>query len=366
MKSKPKSNRAASGRKKHRSGWKIALTVLAGLLLVVAVGGGMFIKSKLNKINYVDGSLPKEENTSSVQQPADPGAPADPDPESSADEGLWQGEEEIDISGLNLVESSRIPSGSIYTDKNILNILLLGTDYPFNKNDPGRADAILILSLDFRDNSARLVSMERGMGMPMLSGKFAGQWDWFTHLHHFGGANMMLESIRYCFKLDVDRFAQVNFDSFKSVVDALGGIDIEMTEVEANRLGLRTGWNHLDGAAALSYARLRSVDSDWVRITRQRRVIQACVDQIKGADLATLNQLADVILPMISTNFTQMEILSLMTKAPKFMGVQFEQMTIPAPGTYGGMTVRGGKGAFAADFEENSRILREFLYGDGE
>ena len=135
-----------------------------------------------------------------------------------------------------------------------------------------------------------------------------------------------------------------------------------LTDAEAARLKLKTGWNHLNGAEALSYARLRSIDSDWVRITRQRRVIQACMDRIKGSDLATLNKLADAALPMISTNFTQTELLSLMTKAPKFLGVKFNQMTIPVDGSYGGMMVMGGRGAFAPDFEKNSQILKEFIY----
>ena len=333
--------------------WKTVLLVLLTVVLLALAGGASYVLSKLHKIHYDDGSL----------TPAD--TEVHTDTEVHADAENWQAEDDlVDISGLEMVDVNPVPpAGEITQEDQVFNILLLGTDYPYNSNDPGRADAIMILSLDFRDNSARLVSLERGMGMPILSGPYAGQWDWYTHLYHYGGAGMMLESLRYCFKIDVDRYAQVDFEAFKGVVDALGGIDIELTDAEAARLKLSTGWNHLNGDQALSYARLRSIDSDWVRITRQRRVIQACIDRIRDADLTTLNRLADTILPMISTNLTQGEILSLMTKAPKFMGVQFEQMTIPKAGTFGGMMVMGGRGAFAPDFEENSRILKEFLYG---
>ena len=155
----------------------------------------------------------------------------------------------------------------------------------------------------------------------------------------------------------------------KTIVDLLGGIDVELSYKEASYLnsaglGLREGVNHLNGEAALAYARLRAIDSDWTRIKRQRTVIQACMNSIKGADVKTLNSLCDAILPYVQTNFTKLEILRLMAQLPNFLGVQFEQMTIPVEGTYGGMTGLQGRGLFAVDFETNSQILREFLYGE--
>ncbi len=349
-----KTHKVKTHKKKRRSPWRALLLLLLAVLLLTAAGAAVFIKSKLNKIHYSDGTLPAESLSAEDAGEA-------PEPEE-----LWQDEEPLDAGGLETVESVEIPQGTVDPREDVINVLLLGTDFPMNSRDPGRADSIMILSLDFRDNSARLVSLERAMGMPILFGKFEGQWDWLTHLHHYGGAELMLEAVRTCFHLDVERFAEVNFDGFRGVVNALGGIDIELNDTEAWRLGLRTGWNHMDGAAALSFARLRSIDSDWVRVTRQRRVIQACADRLKGADLLTLNRLADTVLPMITTNFTQGEILSLMTKMPKFLGVEFEQLTIPVQDSYGIMIGMGGRGLFAPDFELNTRILHEFLYGESE
>lgn len=346
---------AAPREKRRRSAkkvtwWELLLLILLGLFLASAVLGTLYVKNKLNKIHYAQ---PTQEPVGAEETPA----PADaPDP--------FAGEDELpEMEGLEHVEENTVPEGETFSDRNVLNILLMGTDYPYNSSDRGRADSIMILSLDFRDYSASLVSLERGMGVPILSGKYAGQWDWLTHLHHYGGPEMMLETIRWCFKLDLERYAEVDFTGFRNVIDALGGIDVELSDAEAWKLGLRTGWNHLDGEAALSFARLRSIDSDWIRVTRQRRVIQACVNGVRDADLRTLDRLADAVLPLITTNLTQSEILSLMTKLPAFRGVQLRQMTIPAPGTYGGMTVMGGRGSFAPDFEENTRILREFIYG---
>ena len=333
-------------RRKNGRRWTTALLVFAVLLMGCAAGAAALVYSKLNKIRYAPKPTPPVETAEE---------PAEGDPFADA-EAL------VDISGLEPVEELVMPEGEIEPEEGVLNVLLLGTDIPFDRSDPGRADAIMILSLDMRDHSARLVSLERGMGMPILSGKYEGQRDWLTHLYHYGGADMMMESIRACFKVDLERYAQVDFAAFQGVIDALGGVDMELTDPEAWKLGLPVGWNHLDGAHALAFARLRSVDSDWVRVTRQRRVIQACVDGLKDADLMTINRLADAVLPMITTNFTQKEILSLLPNLPAFRGVQMEQMTLPAKGTYGGMTVMGGRGSFAPDFEKNAQILHEFLY----
>lgn len=97
----------------------------------------------------------------------------------------------------------------------------------------------------------------------------------------------MLKEVRECLRVDVNRYVRVNFDSFADIIDTVGGVDIELTSLEAQGLNgeVRTnayakhkmyeGMNHLDGYDALQYSRLRYIDSDWKRIERQRNVIQA-------------------------------------------------------------------------------------------
>ena len=329
--------------------------LLAAALVLLAVSAvvSALLLNRLNRINYVAEPAPE------AREPAGETAPTEAEAgELSGEDGL------VDITGLEPREELTVPEGDVAEDDRVLNILLLGTDQPFSRTDPGRADAIMILSLDFRDASARLASLERGMGIPILSGRYKGQSDWLTHLYHYGGAELVMESVRSCFKVDLERYAQVDFAAFQGVIDALGGVDVELTDKEAWKLGLPAGPNHLDGQKALSFARLRSVDSDWVRVTRQRRVIQSCVNGLRDADLRTLYRVTDTVLPMISTNFTRKELLALLPRLLQFRGAELEQMTIPAPGTYGGITVMGGRGAYAPDFEKNARLLHEFLYRD--
>lgn len=336
--------------KKKRRGWLIALLVVLLLFLAIAVSAVLFINSKLNLIDYSDGAVEQNE--------------------------LSAGEEteddfSVDISALEMTDPSELPEGDATSREDVLNVLILGTDERTVDFSSARADAILILSLNLSDHSAKLVSLERGMGVPILEGEYEGQYDWLTHCFRYGGASLMLKEVQTCFNVDVSHYVRVNFTSVRNIVDILGGIDVELTYAEANylnsgHLNLTAGMNHLNGEAALAYSRLRAIDSDWSRIKRQRTVIQACMDSIREANVLTLNKLCDSILPYVQTNFTKLEIVQLMAELPNFLGVQFEQMTIPAENTYGGMIGLQGRSLFSVDFETNAKILDDFLYGTAE
>jgi len=284
----------------------------------------------------------------------------------SEDEKNSLGEAEVILSDAELA-----------SDKDIFNILLLGTDEhvaEFSTN--ARADSIMILSLNKRDNTMKLVSLQRGMGVPVLAGEYEGEYDWITHIFRYGGASLMLETVREMLNIDVEYYVRVNFNTFAQLVDSVGGVDIELTEVEAQALNgeIRTnayakhtmyeGMNHLDGYDALQYARLRYTDSDWKRVERQRAVIQSAVSSAKDMNLLEINAMLDKVLPLIQTNMATKDILGMIVYTPAVLGQEFEQMTIPAKGTYGSMTGMGGRTLYAVDFEENTKILHEFLYGE--
>lgn len=325
---------------------KIVAAVIILIILAILIGGFAFVKGKLNLIDYDDGK--KEYAT------------------------IQEGDEDqldLDLSGLEQVDPQGIPSGEIYKDKNVINVLLLGTDERTKDfSDNARSDSMMLLSINLKDHTAKLVSLERGMGVPILEGPYKGQYDWLTHCFRYGGADLVMKEVRECFRVDVERFVRVNFASVEYIVDLLGGIDVNLTAQEAEYLNhikgvsVHAGVNRLDGRVALLYARTREIDSDWQRVKRQQTVIQACADKLKGSSVSTLNELLNQILPMVQTNFTQGEITKLMLEAPEFLGVEFERMTLPAEGTYGGMIGMGGRSMFAPDFAENAKILREFLY----
>ena len=340
----------------------IIITISIVLLLtIVTLLGWAYYNSKLDLIQYDDGS--KEIDTSTSYA-------IDNDELDIAD--LPDAPEDVDASG-----GIEILEGDIYHDDNVVNILLLGTDERTDEfNENARADAIMVMSLNTKEHTIKLISIERGIGVPVPGRND----DWITHTFRYGGAALTMQTVRDCFKLDVERYVRVNFNVVSKAIDKIGGVDIELTQAEAEHLNsakknyyesgsdiqtVHAGTNHLNGDTAMAYARIRKIDSDWKRIERQRTVIQAAINQVKNSDIFTLNALADAILPMVQTNLTKAEITRLMLEVPAFLseGSKMEQMTIPTYETCWNSVGVDGRKMIGVDFEANAQILREFFYG---
>lgn len=257
-------------------------------------------------------------------------------------------------------------------DDHVINILLIGTDDAGNGfSTNARGDTCMLFSINTAGDHPviSLVSFERGMGVPILEGQYEGQWDWLTHSFFYGGADLMVKEIQYCFNLDVDYYVRVNFHSFIAGIDAIGGVDVYLDREEASYLingakfDVSVGMNHLTGYQALAYARLREIDSDWQRIERQREVIESALNQLRQLELADADALINELMGLVRTNMDEAIITELLLLLPSLPQSTVQQMTIPQAGTYGGMIGMGGRGLFAADFEVNTQILHEFLYG---
>lgn len=331
--------------------WRILIIVL--VIIALLVGGFVgFLFWKLSKIDYDDGTLKETLG-------------ADATVSGSEFEELV-----VDTSGLMEMETLPvIPDAEIQEDDDIVNILVLGTDsYDGALTKYARSDSMILVSINKTEKTVKLVSLERGMGVYMEDGEKAGEWDLLTHAFRWGGAALVCDCVENHLRVEIDHYVRVTFTTVETVVDAIGGIDVELTEEEAGAMRYRfpevhAGVNHMRGAVALRFARLRSLDSDWQRVERQRKVILATVEELKGSSLKELNNLLDQVLPLIQTDMSMLEIADLMLYAPNFLESEFDQMTIPKEGTYGYKYPVVG---FAVDYEVNSQILRDFLYGTGE
>ena len=324
----------ADGKRKHRLPlWGRILLGIVCALVVLVGAAALYINGKLDLIRYDDGSV------DSV--------------------GSIDADEDQDLDGTGLVENTGemvMPEGSPFEDSNVLNILLISTDERTDAvndwdafthlndldgtsdttefSEDARADSLILVSLNIKEDTIKLVSIERGTGVPILLDGYEGEYDWITHTFRYGGAKLTMETVEDCFNVAVDHYVRINFNSFVQIVDAVGGIDINLTEEEAAALNwevpsnsmlivgkVEPGLNHMDGYTALQYARLRAIDSDWVRIERQRTVIQAVLDQIKNATPMDLDNLLNTVLPLVQTNFTKSEIAALLVQLPDFLGV---------------------------------------------
>lgn len=371
-----KAGEAAPTKKRHLPLWA---RILLGVLCVVVVFVGLavaYVNGKLDLIRYDDGTV---DRVGSI------GAEEDQD---------------LDSSGLEHNTGDMVmPEGSPFQDDNVLNVLLIstdertdavndadafthlneldGTDDTTEFSEDARADSLILASLNIQEDTIKLVSIERATGVPIMLDGYEDQYDWITHTFRYGGARLTMDTVAECLNLDVDHYVRFNFNSFVQIVDAVGGVDIELTETEAAALNweipsnsmliigkVHAGLNHLDGYTALQYARLRAIDSDWHRIVRQRTVIQAVLNQIQHASVTELDDLLNTVLPLVQTNFTKSEIAALLVQLPGFLGVQTEQMSLPVEGTYGVRTGMDDRTMYDPDWQTNSDILKDFLYGD--
>ena len=326
----------------------IVISIIIFILIAICLSVALFYNSKLDKINYNFDSEIKIDTELEI---------------------VDKENEQPDLSYLPQAEPDfRItkPEGEIYKNSDVINILLLGTDDRTSElSENARADSMMILSINKKNKTAKLISLERAIGVP-IEGRDA---DWLTHTFRYGGPYLTLQTVRECLLLDINKYVRVNFKTFTQIIDTVGGVDVTLTQAEVNALNLQltdrkliVGENHLNSETTLAYSRLRKIDSDWQRIQRQRTVLQAVANKTKDLSILELNTLADNVLPLIETNLTKNEITSLLVEIPNFAGVQLEQMTIPQKDTYMCYKNDSGRSLFAIDFVENSNILRKFIY----
>lgn len=379
---KTKSDTQAGDARPKQSRWRRlpkggrAAVVALGIVVLLAVTAFLYVNGKLDLLRYNDGS---------VSEMGEIGAEEDQD---------------LDGTGLTHTEADMaVPEGSPFADEDVLNILLVGTDERTEAvndadafthlnqldgtedttefSDDARADSMILVSMDIKDHIIRLVSIERGTGVPILLDGYEDQYDWITHTFRYGGPKLTMKTVEECFNIEVDHFVRVNFNSFVQIVNAVGGVDIDITEMEAKALNWEVpsnsmlivnhvdpGPNHFDGYTALQYARLRKIDNDWKRVERQRTVIEAVLDQVKNASVMELDNLLNTVLPLIQTNFTKTEIAALLVQLPGFLGCDVQQMSLPLQGTYGVRTGMDNRLMYDPDWVVNIKALQDFLYND--
>lgn len=265
-----------------------------------------------------------------------------------------------------------------WKEEGAVNILLIGNDSRENGED-GRSDAMILLSISDNTRKICMTSILRdiyveipGHGGNRLNAAYA-----------YGGPGLLMETIEQNFGIDVNRYVQVNFEAFATLVDAAGGVDLELTVeeieyvngylVEYNMLTGRPegtdymdtssgGLVHLNGPQALAYSRNRYIGTDFGRTQRQRKVLEAIVKKLPASMLKGNGWLFSELLPSLTTNLTKQECFSLSFQAGKFLTYDMVQGSIPLEGTYQNADIRG-MSVLEIDFEKNRQYLQDSIYG---
>lgn len=222
------------------------------------------------------------------------------------------------LSNMDYVEidesSIHVNSGVDEKLKDYRNIVLLGVDSQDGSFSNTRSDCIIIVSINKKTNDVNLTSVYRDTYV-QIDGHGL---DKITHAYAYGGPELAMSTLNKNLDLNITEFVTVNFETVKTVVDSIGGVTIKVTDAEATQIsGLSSGGTYtLNGEHALAYSRIRKIDSDYQRTERMRTVIEAVFDKVKTLGVSELSNFVDTILPLISTNLSSNEIISMIPSVP--------------------------------------------------
>lgn len=332
-------------KKKRFPLWARIVSIVLAVVLAIGLLAVIFVNVQLSKINRYD--------------------PDSIDTVSPEDE-YFETDEYVD--GVQIADPDDIDWGedvNVITKKGIVNVLLIGQDTR-QEGIKGRSDSMMLLTINKKTKELKVTSIMRDLYV-QIPGYSDNR---INAAYAFGGYELLRSTIEKNFGVSVDFFAEVDFFAFKKVVDILDGIYVDLNAEEAAALkswGHRTveGRNRLDGAAALSYCTMRYVgNSDYERTARQRRALSSIYARLReNATLPKILELVDEILPLITTDMTNGQIINLATSLYSLNIATIEQHRVPYDGAYTPMYING-MAVLVPDIQKNRDYLREIIYGD--
>lgn len=266
------------------------------------------------------------------------------------------------------LSNASVDDSLLVYDKDVINILLVGSDKRASWTEPGRSDSTMIATLDLKNKRLKLTSLMRDMYVNVPG---YGQ-DRFNAAYSFGGVKLLYETIASNFGIKLDGYAVVDFTAFKMVINTLGGVEIELTDAEqqylttaykkGSVLKLKPGVNNMNGVQALAYTRIRQdAQGDFGRTERQRKVLQSIFGEVKAMSFSEIISLGEKIMPYISTDLTNEEITSYMKSVVMLGTTQIDQMRIPVDDSYTQDRIRN-MAVLIPDMAVNTAALNDFIF----
>lgn len=264
-------------------------------------------------------------------------------------------------------QNSYIDDSELIGDSGVRNILLIGSDA--REGDSSfRSDTMMLVSIDTNTKKIKLTSFLRDSWVD-IPGK---RYNKLNAACTYGGVQLVIDTIEYNFKIKIDNYAMVDFDSFEGIIDALGGINISVTQKESSYIKRTYGSEgitvpagdnvHINGKQALKYCRIRKLDSDFYRTERQRKVMSAIKEKSAKASLPTVLKVVENISPYIQTDIPKNEIMKLSMKAAStYLKYDIVEMNIPADGTWKSES-KNGQRVLSFDIKETTKLLHTFIY----
>jgi polyisoprenyl-teichoic acid--peptidoglycan teichoic acid transferase len=224
-----------------------------------------------------------------------------------------------------------------------ISILFIGVDDSKTRKfkDSTRADALILATFNSKDKSVKMVSIPRDSYVYIPS---EDKYDKITHSHAYGGVKGTVETVENLFDIRIDYYVKMNFYAFIDVVDALGGIEVEVPydikekdSEDRKTIVLKEGLQTLDGEEALALARTRKKDNDIERGKRQQQIIKAIVK--KASNVGSITKYDDILEAVgenMKTNLTFDEMKSFINYATAGKKLKIESLQLQGEDNYGG------------------------------
>lgn len=279
---------------------------------------------------------------------------------------------ELDTDKLNIAETSE------EQETGYLNVALFGLDSREGDLGKGnRSDTMMIASLNKATGEVKLVSVYRDTLLKLDDGSYNKA----NAAYAFGGPEGAISMINRSMDMNISKYVAVNFNALVDVIDALGGLDITLTDAEVvhmNNYCVETskvtgadytkiepevaGTYHLNGVQAVSYSRIRYTGGgDFERTSRQRHVLELIAEKAQSASFSTLNKIIDKVFPQVSTNFTITEMIAYAKDIAKYkLG---DSMGFPDNNSFDMLDVVGSV-VIPETLTSNVEDVHKFLFGD--
>lgn len=265
------------------------------------------------------------------------------------------------------VFSKKYPIYSVeQKDKDIVNILVMGTDARDVTAERGRSDTMIIVSYNKKTAEVKMVSLLRDALVPIED----HDWNRLNTAYAFGGAGLAINTMNDLFGLDLQSFVVIDLTGAAEFIDKIGGVDVNLTQAEVDYYSifidqeLVVGMNHMDSTLAMTHMRNRSTDNDFGRARRQRDVLTAVMKKITTEmSLSQITELIDYTMSIVKTNISATTLASLaasvLVDASK---LTFSSQQVPYADSYQ-FAWYNRMAIISFDIDEAKSRVNEFIYG---
>ncbi len=290
----------------------------------------------------------------------------------------WSKFGKLDITSIKNLATNDLDSETKELLSGYTTIALFGVDNRSNGNyDSGNSDSIMICNINNDTKEVKIVSVYRDT---MMDVDGSGKLRKCNYAYNHGGVSESIEMLNRNLDLNIQKYVAVDFYALADAIDSVGGITLPepLTAEEAkytneyipevafiigkDRTEVVEGQTEMNGVQAVSYCRVRyTAGGDFKRASRQRTVVQALITKVKNSNVIELNSLVDHVLPNVSTNLQETQIIAMAAAMQEYElvdshGFPFDMKT----GTFGKI----GSVDVPCTLETNVSKLYEFLFED--